>query len=406
MCVDFGALQTFVMGDRTPAMPQQTVSLSAGEDSDHAVSGRQTDGDRQSVSELVRNYGDSSNEAQKRDRSESGDAAPAGKRGARELGGGPARSPSIRSDFREYLENAVDGLEGRLMASFSRELHEFRASLTAELDKLNERVRTLERHVEERDDVIEQLRDDLCQSRTEIITLQTRIEEAEINSRLPCLILSGASMAPRRAPRLGPPLPDRTAPGAADRSRSDAPAAAALAGPGRGHLTVTSRPADGPGGGAPGQSAPGARGERGAVAARSGDVEEREDVNALVVNTLNQSMPGLGITVDDIDRAHRLPGAGHRVIVRFVRSGEGSVRDRVMARRLELRGRELFVNESLTRLRSQIFRSLLAAKREKKIYTVFSRGGHVFFKKEQHGVGKRVDSLKLVRELGFSVLER
>ena len=77
-----------------------------------------------------------------------------------------------------------------------------------------------------------------------------------------------------------------------------------------------------------------------------------------------------------------------------------------MTRRLELRGRELFVNESLTKLRGQIFRSLLAAKREKKIYTVYSRGDHVFFKQQQHGVGKRVDSLQRLRDLGFSVLER
>ena len=51
----------------------------------------------------------------------------------------------------------------------------------------------------------------------------------------------------------------------------------------------------------------------------------------------------------------------------------------VMSRRLELRGRELFVNESLTKLRGIIFRSLLAAKREGKIYTVFSRNGNVFY---------------------------
>ena len=46
-----------------------------------------------------------------------------------------------------------------------------------------------------------------------------------------------------------------------------------------------------------------------------------------------------------------------------------------MSRRLELRGRDLFVNESLTKQRSQIYRSLLAPKREKKLYTVYSRSG-------------------------------
>ena len=77
-----------------------------------------------------------------------------------------------------------------------------------------------------------------------------------------------------------------------------------------------------------------------------------------------------------------------------------------MTRRLELRGKDLFVNESLTRLRGQIFRSLLAAKRAKKVYTVFSRGGNVYFKEKQHGVSTRVDSLQRLSQLGYSVLER
>ena len=176
---------------------------------------------------------------------------------------------------------------------------------------------------------------------------------------------------------------------------------------------MTSRPADrrvSSGDGGPGGPAPSAgsdrRGPGGRSSARGGDWEEREDINALVVNTLNRSMPGLSLDASDIDRAHRLPGPNNRVIVRFVRSGQSSVRDQVMSRRLELRGKDLFVNESLTRIRSHIFRSLLAAKREKKIYTVFSRSGNVFFKEKQHGVSTRVDSLVRLRELGYGVLER
>ena len=129
-------------------------------------------------------------------------------------------------------------------------------------------------------------------------------------------------------------------------------------------------------------------------------------MGALVVNTLNKHMPGLEMAASDVDRVHRLPGANNRVIVRFVRSGQGSVRDQVMSRRLELRGRDLFVNESLTKLRGLMFRSLLAAKREGKVYTVYSRGGQVYYKEQQHGVSTRVDSMVRLRELGFSVVER
>ena len=49
---------------------------------DDAVKDREADVERQSVGDLVKNYSDPS-EGQKRDRSESGDPAPAGKRGAR-----------------------------------------------------------------------------------------------------------------------------------------------------------------------------------------------------------------------------------------------------------------------------------------------------------------------------------
>ena len=379
-------------------MPRRAVSRSASPvgRSDSVTADSRSDvvsSERQSsVSELVRNYSDPPSESQKRDRSESGDPAPAGKRGARERGSDTGRSPSAPSSraFKESLDDAIDGLESRVMASLSRELHEFRETLMAEISRLSERVGDLEKHVEERDGLIDQLSEELQQSRREVSALQDRVEEAEINSRLPCLILSGPSMAARHAPRLEPPLPDRTAP-------------AAVGSPGQGLTTVTSLPADrqaGSEGRRPGQSAAAVAG-----GGRRGG-EEREDISALVVTTLNQCMPGLNVDASDIDRAHRLPGPNNRVIVRFVRSGQDSVRDQVMARRLELRGRDLYINESLTRLRGQIFRSLLAAKRQKKIYTVYSRGGYVYFKEKQHGVGTRVDSLRRLRDLGYSVLER
>lgn len=380
-------------------MSSETVPRSAGAECADGPAGDRpsvtASSERHSVSDLVRSYSDNS-EGQKRGRSESGDPAPAGKRGAREPSGEVGRSPAALGsrNLREHLETTIDSLETRMMASLSRDFHEIRETLSAEIARLNDRLADLEKHVEEKDNVIAELTDELRESRSEVSALQARVEDAEVNSRLPCLVLSGAAMASRHAPRPGPPLPT---------DRATAGAAAA----GQGQAAVTSRPAGGQVGTGPGGSAPGAGGDRrGARGAVAGDWEEREDVDALVVNTLNRSMPGLNMSASDIDRAHRLPGPNNRVIVRFVRSGQGSVRDQVFSRRLELRGRDLFVNESLTRLRSQIFRSLLAVKRERRIYTVYSRGGHVFYKEKQHGVGKRVDSLQRVREMGFTVIER
>ncbi|KAF0311051.1 hypothetical protein FJT64_018088 [Amphibalanus amphitrite] len=74
-----------------------------------------------------------------------------------------------------------------------------------------------------------------------------------------------------------------------------------------------------------------------------------------------------------------------------------------MWRRLELYGKDLYVNESLTPLRGKIYRSLLNARREKKLHTVFTRGGQVFYKPEKFAASVRVDSLDKLREHGFSV---
>ena len=396
-----------------PAAPQ-SADVGTGADSDSAAvseAEQQTcaaQGERQRVSELVKAYGDPPTDGHKRDRSESGDPAPAGKRGARERSGEPSRSPSALSSrsnsrsFRDELDAAVEDLEQRVTLSLSRDLHEFRERMSAQIEKLLGRVTDLEQHVEERDGVIDRLTDQLRQSRDEVSSLQTRVEDAEINSRLPCLVLSGSAMASRHAPRLVPPLPGRPAPAAQSTGPADR---------GRGQA-VTSQSADRRPGEEerPGQSVPSAggdgRGARGRSAVRGGVWEEREDIDALIVTTLNRCMPGLDMTASDIDRAHRLPGPNNRVIVRFVRSGQDSVRDRVMTRRLELRGRDLYINESLTKMRSLIFRSLLAAKREKRIYTVYSRGGQVYFKEKQHGVGTRVDSLQRLRVLGYTLLER
>ena len=106
---------------------------------------------------------------------------------------------------------------------------------------------------------------------------------------------------------------------------------------------------------------------------------------------------------NDIDRAHRLPGPNNRVIIRFVRSGAGSVREQLMTRRMELRGRgDLFINESLTEEKNHIYHSLLAARKAGKVYTVFTRWGHVFCKTIKFGTSTRVDSMEKVRQLGFA----
>ena len=329
----------------------------------------------------------------KRDRSESGDSAPAEKKTAQS----PSASAITRS-LKDYMNDALERLENRINASLSRELHEFREVFQNQFEVFAEKLRDLEKHVEARDNVIDGLARDLQESREEVRALQTRQEEAEINSRLPCLILSGSVMASRHAPRRATPgpasgPPQRRPPDQPDQpdGSSSAPHAPQAGAPAAGHQQQDHQPAGGA--------------SRGGATRRT-EQEEKEDVYALVINTINQLLPGVNMTSRDIDRAHRIPGPNNRVIVRFTHSGEGSVRDQVYGRRLELAGKDFYISESLTKLRGQLFRSLLLARRQKMLYTVYTRGGQVYFKAERYGYSERVDTLERVRRLGFPVAPR
>ena len=328
-----------------------------------------------SVSELVRTYDDS---AGKRDRSESGDSTTTA----------PKRRPPNPSphktagEVREMIDDAVEGIESRLSLFMSKELHEFKQSLQLKFDALHTRIKDLEEHVSEKDLELEKVTTELKESREEVKRLSERTESAEMNSRIPCLILSGRAMAPQRGQHLAAPLQP---------TAGQAPPGTVTTGPSGSRTGVSSGGAGGGGGRAGGAG----RGE--------GEVE---DINQLVVGVVRRRFRDIDISVSDIDRAHRIPGPNHRVIVRFVRSGSGSVREQLMTRRMELRGsNDLFVNESLTAQKSQIQRSLLDAKKAGKLYTVYTRWGHVYYKAEKYGTSTRVDSLAKVSQLGFTVKE-
>lgn len=347
-------------------------------------------GKQASVSDLVRNYdgNPASEDGQgKRDRSESGDPQPrAWKRGALDRHGERISPPHrLSGEFRAKLDDAMDDIETRLTSLISRELHEFKMNINSQFEALETRIHDLEQHIETRDCEMDRMSQQLQDTREEMEALRSRAEDAEMVSRLPCLVLSGKAMAPQRhAPLLDAPLPTSGAAPSADTSS-----------PGRAGPPLPPSARRGGQGGAPEQ--------RGGGGSRT---EDREDINNLVVSTLNHCFQDLHVEVRDIDRAHRLPGPNNRVIVRFVRSGPGSIRDVIMWRRLELKGRDLYVNESLTSLRGKIFRSLLEAKKGGKIHTVYTRGGQVFFKPERFAVSQRVESIQKLSQLGFSVVTR
>lgn len=376
--------------------------------------GGDSDTSRPTVSELVRSFvspsaaSEAENRQDKRGRSVSGETtAPPSKRLPPVT---MSPQPGTRADLREFVDNAVEKLETSLTSMFSKEFHEFRGVIHEKLRKLEDRLIELEVHVNERDEKIEELSRELDKAKQEISALGTRAEKAEMNSRISCLILSGRAMAPSSAARR--PLaetsrspqavPGRPAGGDRDLDLRSGSADRT----GRPLPPVSLRSADGAGGehgSVPGSGGTGGAGRSSRQSVAPGAGEE-EDISHLVISALQTRMPGLDLEERDIDRAHRLPGPNNRVIVKFVQSGVGSKRDQLLSRRTELRGyNDLFVNESLTAQNGQIFRALLQAKKDKKIYTVFTRGGVVFCKTDQYSARVRVDSVAKLADLGFRV---
>lgn len=189
---------------------------------------------RTSVGDLVKQINDApaqlADGRDKRGRSESGDALPAGKRGVYrrgELGRSPGQ---CTESVKERVEIMLQDFESRIVGNISRDLHELRDVIQAQLDSFEARIKELESHVEEKDNEVESLRKELGDVKQEMTRLQGRAEDAEINSRLPCLILSGDALAP-----------DRGRPGRA-------PGAAGLPGRGPGSSSAVASTAPGGGG--------------------------------------------------------------------------------------------------------------------------------------------------------------
>ena len=145
-----------------------------------------------------------------------------------------------------------------------------------------------------------------------------------------------------------------------------------------------------------------------------------DDIELMTIQLLNQRLPDLKLTTNDIQVAHRLQNDS-KVIVQFFKR---RVRDDVYERRFELfsrgggggvragRNRDassglremapLYIAESLVPRMQKMFQALLAARREEngaKIASVFSRRGHVYCKKERGGENIRVKDEDHLRQL-------
>lgn len=260
-----------------------------------------------------------------------------------------AASPDEKASFRELralireegeknrklIEEAVEKMKSELTS----EMKTLQTSFEEKLKGFCVRINEVEKHLEEKGQEHVKLREDLKHAQDQVASMRSAMEENEIRNRLNCLVFSGS---PVRRP------------------------------PGR-------LPAGSAAGAAPGSP--------------EGEQTPREDVQDIVIRAVKDNL-GITLPREEIDRAHRM-SEGRKIIVRFLRSGESSIRDRIYQQRLQQTGRSdgrLFVNESLTAARQKIFNSLLELKKAGKVYTVFTRWGNVFAKEVQYGVSVRVNN--------------
>lgn len=127
-----------------------------------------------------------------------------------------------------------------------------------------------------------------------------------------------------------------------------------------------------------------------------GKRREGEDVRALAVQVLKENFPKLTISKGDFSAVHRL-ATENCVICAFK---DRNLRNEIFEERVSLRNRQvefrkrLYVNESLTKNKAQIFNRLLSLKRDQRIWTVYTRGGIPVARIQKESPPTRVYSLK------------
>ena len=320
------------------------------------------------------------------------------------------------------MEVVKDMIE-RQMAEFAKLRDEFQQianSMRTELGSLKVRITDLEEHTNRKDEELEKMGRRLEASEKACDELWEQVHANEVINRLPTLIFSGPAVvnsAPPKprpgagSPQAGTPAGQGRSPAAGADPRSPAGGGEGSAGSadrteqeraGEELADSQPRPADSyVGAVAAGLPAgPAGAGQERGPAADQRPTREQEDVEATLIALLNSVFPDLNVRPGDIDRAHRTRG---KIWCRFVKSGSGSVRDRLYNGRLGLRnikgGDKLYISESLTRYRQEIFTECLALKKQGKIYTVFTRYGSVYVKEKRHGYSVRVDDWGALRGL-------
>lgn len=127
-----------------------------------------------------------------------------------------------------------------------------------------------------------------------------------------------------------------------------------------------------------------------------------EDIVEKTIKLLNDNFSGQSVDKKDFSAVHRLSNE-NTVICAFVNK---NLRNAIYDERLSLRGRDvgrdgrLYVNESLTKSKREIFGKLLEMRREKKIWTAFTKNGIPCCKLTKDSPSMKIMTLRQLDQLG------
>ena len=134
-----------------------------------------------------------------------------------------------------------------------------------------------------------------------------------------------------------------------------------------------------------------------------------EDVTPVVIDVVRKILPDIPLQRDDISSCFRV-GQKRKLVVKFNSSGPNTMRERLYQGRFDLMKRrnvpvqeQLWINESLSPQRQSYMTALLAAKKDGRIHSTFSRDGVVYFRPSQHEAIIKVDAPGKLR--GYASLE-
>ena len=109
--------------------------------------------------------------------------------------------------------------------------------------------------------------------------------------------------------------------------------------------------------------------------------EEHEDTDETAINFFKTHL-NIDMDKNKLDRSHRLPSKNKPLIVKFVRH---NVKTKILAAKRRLKGKSIYITESLTKTRLNCVSRLKNYKDEKLISAYWTWDEKIYYTKEKHG---------------------